>query len=50
MNKHTPRLILGLSILTPVLASALFLLVTVTGPANTDIVTLIPAVNPGSGQ
>jgi hypothetical protein len=34
MNKQLPRLILGLSILLPVLASALFLLVPVTGPGN----------------
>jgi hypothetical protein len=37
MNKQLPRLILGLSILLPVLASALFLLVPVTGPGNSGL-------------
>jgi hypothetical protein len=36
MNKQLPRLILGLSILLPVLASALFLLVSLPGQTDSD--------------
>ena len=36
MNKQLPRLILGLSILVPVLASALFLLASLPGQTDSD--------------